>query len=370
MKYYLIAGERSGDLHGSNLIKSILKKDPEAQIRFLGGEQMQKSGGILYRHYAEISYMLIKDVVMNLFTILNNLKLCVADIAAFKPDVIILIDFSGFNLRIAKKVKKLGIPIHYYISPKIWAWNQSRAYRIKGLIDKMYVIMPFEKAFYKKYEYDVEYVGNPILDAIDAFKKDENFTTHHGLEAKPIIAVLPGSRKQEISHMIQVMMLLASDYNNYQFVIAAVGNLPDIFYQQYRDSGFKVVTDDTYNLLSNAHAAMVTSGTATLETALFNVPQVVCYKTDTFTYNIVKMLVKIKYISLVNLIANKEIVKELIQDKLNITNLKNEFDKVISGPTRATILHEYSELRKIMGEVGASEKVADFVVSSLKNKTS
>lgn len=366
MKYYLIAGERSGDLHGSNLIKNILIKDPEAEIRFLGGDLMLQAGGTLYRHYGEISYMLVGDVIRNIFTIFKNFKLCATDIAAFMPDVLILIDFSGFNLKVAKRVKPLNIPIHYYISPKIWAWNQSRAYNIKKLIDKMYVIMPFEKSFYKKFDYEVEYVGNPILDSIGQFKKNENFIQKYKLSHNPIIAILPGSRKQEITNMLAQMMLLAPSYQDYQFVIAAVGNLDDSFYKPYRDAGFLIITDDTYNLLSHSHAALVTSGTATLETALFRVPQIVCYKTGFITYQIAKALLRIKYISLVNLIADKEVVKELIQKEFNLENLKTEFDKILTGTYRETILKDYDQLKVLMGSTGASERVADLIVKSIK----
>jgi lipid-A-disaccharide synthase len=364
MKYYLIAGERSGDLHGSNLIKALKHEDPDAEFRFLGGEQMEEAGGTMYRSYHEISFMLIGDVIKNIFTIFKNFKLCAADVASYKPDVLILIDFSGFNMKVAKRIKPLGIPIHYYISPKIWAWNQSRAYNIKKLIDKMYVIMPFEKAFYKKYNYDVEYVGNPILDAIAAFNPNENFIVKHKLGQKPIIAILPGSRKQEVENMLSMMMQLSPLYTEYQFVIAAVNNLEESFYTPYIEKGFKVITNETYDLLSHAHAALVTSGTATLETALFNVPQVVCYRTGFFTYQIAKLLVKIKFISLVNLIADKGIVTELIQGDFNLNNLKVELDKVISGPTRQIVLNEYAELQKMMGPAGASDRVAKLIVKN------
>ena len=371
MRYYLIAGERSGDLHGSNLIKSIRALDHDADIRFLGGDLMQAAGGMLYRHYGEISFMLVADVIRNIGTILKNLKACAADIEAFRPDVLILIDFSGFNLRIAKKIKPLGIPIHYYISPKVWAWNQSRAYKIKELIDQMYVIMPFEKKFYKKYDYDVEYVGNPILDAIEQFVPDTHFLSKHNLGTRPIIAVLPGSRKQELRNMLAQMMQLAPRYPQFQFVIAAVGNLPQDFYIPYTSAGITVVIDDTYNLLSHAYAALVTSGTATLETALFRVPQVVCYKTGTFTYHIVKAILKIEYISLVNLVADKEIVKELIQSEFNTTRLIQEFDKIVTEPSRNEILKSYDELWQIMGESGASDRVAKKVytcVAAMKSQ--
>lgn len=365
MKYYLIAGERSGDLHGSNLIKNILQKDPEAQIRFLGGDLMQQAGGTLYRHYQEMSYMLVTDVIKNLGTIFKNLRWCAEDIKSFKPDVLILIDFSGFNLRVAKKIKPLGIPIHYYISPKIWAWNSSRAHKIKKLIDRMYVIMPFEKDFYQRYGYEVDYVGNPIMDAISGFKKDQNFLERYALDARPIIAILPGSRKQEIINMLAQMMQLAPQYPQYQFVIAAVSNLSEDFYTPYVDAGYTVVKDETYNLLSHAYAALVTSGTATLETALFKVPQVVCYKTDTFTYCVAKAVLNIKYISLVNLVADKELAKELIQGQFNLNNLARELEQITHPEKRKTILKEYDQLLNLMGPTGTSERVASLIVDSL-----
>lgn len=366
MKYYLIAGERSGDLHGSNLIKSIFQKDPDAQIRFLGGDLMQQAGGNMYRHYQEMSYMLVTDVLKNLGTIFKNLRWCANDIKSFRPDVLILIDFSGFNLRVAKKIKPLGIPIHYYISPKIWAWNSSRAYKIKKLIDKMYVIMPFEKEFYKKYGYEVDYVGNPIMDAISEFRKDDNFLEKYELDTRPIIAILPGSRKQEIVNMLAKMMQLAPQYPQYQFVIAAVSNLPEEFYNPYAQAGYTVVKDNTYNLLSYAYAALVTSGTATLETALFKVPQIVCYKTDAFTYLLAKAVLNIKYISLVNLVADKELAKELIQDQFNIQNLRREFDQITNLEKRKHILRNYDNLINLMGKSGASDNVAQLIVNSLR----
>ncbi|MFN8437261.1 MAG: lipid-A-disaccharide synthase [Cytophagales bacterium] len=366
MKYYLIAGERSGDLHGSNLIKSLKKYDSNAEFRCLGGDLMQKEGAVLYRHYSEISYMLIGDVIRNIFTIFKNFSLCAKDIESYKPDALILIDFSGFNMQIAKRIKPKGIPIHYYISPKIWAWNQSRAYNIKKLIDYMYVIMPFEKQFYKKYNYEVDYVGNPILDAISNFKPNPNFKNEQYLNSKPIVAVLPGSRKQEVENMLEKMMLLSSYFKEYEFVIAAVDNLSENFYQKYKNKGFKVVTSQTYDLLHNAHAALVTSGTATLETALFNVPQIVCYQTGFITYSIVKFFIKIRFISLVNLIADKEIVKEMIQGDFEVSKLKIELENILEGPKREQMLADYQFLKSQMGTVGASDKTAELIAKRVK----
>lgn len=370
MKYYLIAGERSGDLHASNLIKSLKNLDSKAEFRFLGGEQMQAAndGKGLYRHYHEISFMLITEVVKNIRTIFKNLDACIADINSFQPNVIILVDFSGFNMRVAAKAKKKGFKVFYYISPKLWAWNQKRAYKVKRLIDRMFVIMPFEEEFYKKFNYQVDYVGNPILDAIHDFIPSSNFRIKHQLDERPIIAILPGSRKQEVSNMLSQMMELPALYPQYQFVIAAVPNLDDNFYKTYRDSGILIVLNETYNLLSNAHAALVTSGTATLETALFDVPQVVCYKTNWITYQIVKQLVKVKYISLVNLIANKQVVKELIQNDFNKEKLIHEFELITNdGNPRKAILEGYDKLKITLGAPGASERTGKLIWQYLNN---
>ncbi len=364
MKYYLIAGERSGDLHASNLIKSLRGIDSSAEFRFLGGEQMQAAnqGLGLYRHYQEISYMLITEVLKNLKTIFKNLDECLIDINNYQPDVIILVDFSGFNMRIAAKAKKNGFKVFYYISPKLWAWNQNRAYKVKKFVDRMFVIMPFEKAFYKKFNYEVDYVGNPILDAISSYVPNVEFKVKHGLDERPIIAILPGSRKQEITNMLSQMMTLPSQYVHYQFVIAAVSNLSDDFYKIYRDKGAKIVVDETYDLLANAYAALVTSGTATLETALFNVPQVVCYKTNWVAYQLIKRLIKVRFISLVNLIAEDKIVTELIQHNFNSVQLMSEFELITNNSdARNQVLAGYKKLQLAMGEPGASRRTASLM---------
>jgi lipid-A-disaccharide synthase len=366
MKYYIIAGERSGDLHASNLIKSLKKEDPNAHIRCWGGELSQAAGGELVMHYEKLAFMGFLEVLTNLTTIRKALKFCEQDILAYKPDVVILVDYAGFNLRMAAFTKAHGIKTYYYISPKIWAWNQSRANKIKRLIDKMFVILPFEKEFYKKFDYEVDYVGNPVCDSVAEFKPNPDFRKQNGLDDRPIIAVLPGSRKQEIEQMLHYMVSIVPGFGNYQFVVAAVPNLPKKYYEQFRRNIVTVVYDQTYDLLSQAKAALVTSGTATLETAMFGVPQVVCYKGNFITYVIARSLIKVKYISLVNLIADKEVVKELIQDDFTPSNLMTELRGLLEDKSLIDKqLHEYQKLKNILGEAGASEKTAKLMVSYL-----
>ena len=369
MKYYLIAGERSGDLHASNLIKSLIKEDAQAEFRFLGGDMMQAAGGVMYRHYQEISFMGFWEVFSNLGTISKNLKACKEDLIHYKPDVLILVDFSGFNLRVAAAAKKAGIKVYYYISPKIWAWNQGRAHKIKKLVDKMFVIIPFEKEFYKKFDFEVDYVGNPVFDAIHDYHPNPNFRSDNQLDDREIIAVLPGSRQQEVVQMLHYMINVVPVFRKYQFVVAAVSNLSEEYYEMFnRDKDLKMVYEQSYDILANAKAAIVTSGTATLETALFNVPQVVCYKTSAFTYFIAKALIKVKYISLVNLIVNKLVVKELIQDEFIPRNLVEELNKITENKEVIALqLQGYAELKAELGGVGASDRTAKLIVQYLKN---
>lgn len=368
MKYYLIAGERSGEVHASNLMKSLVQKDANAEFRFLGGDLMAAEGGTMYRHYKEISFMGFWEVFTNLSTISRNLKDCKEDLIKYKPDVVILVDFSGFNLRIAKYAKEAGIKVFYYISPKVWVWNQKRAYKIKKLVDKMFVILPFEKEFYKKYDYEVDYVGNPVLDSIHNHVPNPDFRKKHGLDERPIIAILPGSRKQEVEAMLHYMVNVIPVFRDYQFVVAAVSNLSEEYYEMFnRDKDLTIIVDESYDILKNATAALVTSGTATLETALMNVPQVVCYKTSQFTYTFAKMMMKVKYISLVNLILNKPAVKELIQDDFIPRNIVDELKKITQNTeVRATQLADYKILQGIMGNPGASNTTADLIVKYLK----
>ena len=370
MKYYIIAGEASGDLHGSNLMKAILAKDPTAEIRFWGGDLMQSVGGTLVKHYRDLAFMGFAEVIMNLRTILGNISVCKKDILEFQPDTLIYIDYPGFNMRIAKWAKKLGILNQYYISPQIWAWKENRIKDIKRDMDKMYVILPFEKDFYeKKHNFSVEFVGHPLIDAISNRDKTsfEKFTSENKLSQKPIIALLPGSRKQEIEKMLSIMLSVVDKFSDYQFVIAGAPSQEYDFYKQFLTTeNVNFVSNKTYDLLSVSHAALVTSGTATLETALFKVPQIVCYKANRISYEIAKRIITLKFISLVNLIMDKEVVKELIQKELNTKNLETELNKIISGNQRQEMLSKYEILEQKLGGKGASEKTADLILNAIK----
>lgn len=370
MKYYIIAGEASGDLHGSNLMKSIFKEDPNAEIRFWGGDLMQKTGGTLVKHYRDLAFMGFIEVVMNLQTILNNIKVCKKDIEQFQPDAIIFIDYPGFNMRIATWAKERKIPTHYYISPQIWAWKENRIKAIKRDVDFMYVILPFEKDFYeKKHHFPVKFVGHPLIDAIHNKTEvnEVNFRKENNLDDKPIIALLPGSRKQEITKMLSGMLSIVKDFPDYQFVIAGAPGQEYSFYQTFlKNENVHFISNKTYDLLSVSRAALVTSGTATLETALFKVPEVVCYKGSWVSYQIAKRIITLKYISLVNLIMDKEVVTELIQDKFNSKNLKKELSKILDEKGRKKMIEAYSVLEEKLGGTGASDKTAQLIVSSLK----
>ena len=370
MKYYIIAGEASGDLHGSNLMKSLLKVDTKAQFRFWGGDLMQNVGGTLVMHYKERSFMGFAEVIFNLRKILGLIKFCKKDIEEFQPDVIIFIDNSGFNLRIAEWAKKKNFRTQYYISPQVWASRAGRIEKIKRDIDQMYVILPFEKEFYKKYGFDVHFVGHPLIDAIaDRNQVDENtFRKEHNLTDKPIIALLPGSRKQEIIKMLGVMLSLVEDYPDYQFVIAGAPSQEFNFYQPFiKNENVAFIANKTYDLLSVSTAALVTSGTATLETALFKVPQVVCYKANAISYQIAKRIITLKFISLVNLIMDREVVTELIQNDLNKNRLKEELDRVLDDYERAKLFLDYYDLEIKLGGKGASDKAAGLIYDSIKS---
>ena len=370
MKYYIIAGEASGDLHGSNLMKALFKEDANAEIRFWGGDLMQNVGGTLVKHYRELSFMGFIEVVFNLKTILNNIKICKKDILQFQPDVIIFIDYPGFNMRIAKWAKPLGIKTHYYISPQIWAWKESRITDIKRDVDKMFVILPFEKEFYeKKHHFPVEFVGHPLIDAIQnrTTVDEAAFRKEHNLDEKPIIALLPGSRKQEITKLLSVMLSVVDAFPNYQFVIAGAPSQDFSFYQPFlSNKNVHFISNKTYDLLSVSYAALVTSGTATLETALFKVPEVVCYKGSWASYQIAKRIVTLKYISLVNLIMDKEVVTELIQDACTSKNIKTELLKILEPDYRKQVLGNYNELEQQLGGAGASEKTAKLIVRNAR----
>ena len=369
MKYYIIAGEASGDLHGSNLIKALKKQDKEAHIRCWGGDLMQIAGGDLAKHYKDMAFMGFLEVIKNFSTIFQNISFCKEDIAQFKPDVVIFIDFSGFNLRIAKWAHEKGFRTNYYISPQVWASRAKRVEKIKRYIDKMLVILPFEKEFYAKYNYEVDFVGHPLLDAIAQadVKNAEDFRSENNLQPeKPIIALLPGSRKQEVEKMLEVMLSTTSKFKEYQFVIAGAPSLDSTFYKQFTKSkNVHFVSNKTYSLLANAHAALVTSGTATLETALFKVPQVVCYKGNWLSYQIAKRIITLDFISLVNLIMDKEVVKELIQDGLTKKNVARELGKLLDSTNRKRILASYDALEKKLGGTGASEKAAKLIFENL-----
>ncbi|MBW8244453.1 lipid-A-disaccharide synthase [Muricauda oceani] len=369
MKYYIIAGEASGDLHGSNLIKALKKEDASAQIRCWGGDLMQQAGGELAKHYKDMAFMGFLEVLMNIPTIFKNISYCKEDIQKFNPDQIIFIDFSGFNLRIAKWAKEQGFKTNYYISPQIWASRESRIEKIKRDIDNMYVILPFEKDFYeKKHGFPVQFVGHPLIDAIEntPLQDNDTFRKENGLDPdKPIIALLPGSRKQEVQKMLEVMLSVKKDFSDYQFVIAGAPSLPDAFYAPFlKGDKVEYVSNKTYTLLKHSHAAMVTSGTATLETALFGIPQVVCYKGNWISYQIAKRIITLDYISLVNLIMKREVVKELIQNDLTTKNLKTELSKIVAGSERERMLSDYKSLKEKLGGKGASEMTARLIVKN------
>jgi lipid-A-disaccharide synthase len=364
MRYYLVAGEASGDLHGANLMKALKALDPQAEFRFFGGNLMQAEGGTLVKHYAEMAFMGFFEVAANLSTILKNLAFCKKDIATWQPDVLILIDFPGFNLKIAAYAKENNIPVHFYISPKVWAWNQKRVLKIKRTVDHVYCILPFEVDFYKEWGMEVDYVGNPLLDAVAGFKPDIGFLQKHRLSQKKVIALLPGSRKQEINYLLPPMLGVTDKFPDHQFVIAGAPSFNEAFYQPYLNGRkIPVLFDVTYDILSNAQAAIVASGTATLETALFNVPQVVVYKGNAISITIARMLVKIKFISLVNLIMNNGIVKELIQEDCSPKKISAELDLILNNKTyRETMLANYNKLDEKMGQPGASAKTAALII--------
>jgi lipid-A-disaccharide synthase len=372
-KYYIIAGEASGDLHGANLIKEIKKLDSNAAFRCWGGDLMEEEGVEIVKHYKDLAFMGFLEVIRNIRTILGNMKFCKKDILDYKPDAVIFIDYPGFNLRIAEFVHQNKIPTLYYVSPQVWAWKSSRVKKIKVVVDKMFVILPFEKAFYKKFDYDVDFVGHPLIDAIEQFKEKaiskQSFCEKYGLNEKPIIALLPGSRSQEIEKKLPLMLSVVTEFNDYQFVIAGAPARSKEYYDPFLTSdNVHLILNDTYNLLNNSHSALVTSGTATLETALFKVPQVVCYKSSAFSYRIAKILIgnRIKFISLVNLIIGEEIVTELIQSELTEFNLTKELGVVVSTEGRGKMLKEYKLLEEKCGGTGASFNTAIGMLKTLE----
>ena len=378
MKYYLIVGEASGDLHASNLMKSIKEVDTDAQFRFFGGDLMSAVGGERVKHYRELAYMGFVPVLMHLRTIFANMKLCKKDVLEWNPDALILVDYPGFNLSIAEFIHKNSkIPVYYYISPKIWAWKEHRIKNIKRDVDELFSILPFEIDFFeKKHGYSINYVGNPCVDAVDAFLKNsprsrEEFLEQNNLPEKPYVALLSGSRKQEIVANLPMMLEAMKAYPEYQPVIAGAPGIDKEFYAPYLESGAKILFGQTYDILNNAHAALVTSGTATLETALFNVPQVVCYATPMpklYSW-LKKNFLKVRYISLVNLVADRDVVRELVAADMCVENIKSELAGLLpsDGEKRAAMLKEYSRMMDILGEPGASERAAQKIVAFLKN---
>ena len=370
MKYYLIVGEASGDLHASNLMRALKEHDPQADFRFFGGDLMKAVGGTLVKHYKELAYMGFIPVLLHLRTIFRNMDLCKKDIVDWQPDALILVDYPGFNLKIAEYIKKhTDIPIYYYISPKIWAWKEYRIKNIKRDVDELFSILPFEVDFFKGHQYPIHYVGNPCVDAVDAFQKThsetfETFVADNSLEEKPIIALLAGSRKQEIKDNLPDMLEAAKPFvGEYQLVLAGAPSIDPAYYQQYigTDVPVRIIFGQTYRLLAHAKAALVTSGTATLETALFRVPQVVCYylamgKVISFLR---RHILKVKYISLVNLVANKEVVRELVADTMTVSNVRSELDALLNDDAyRNKMLQEYDRMIKILGPAGASRQAA------------
>ncbi len=373
MKYYIISGEASGDLHGSNLIKELKKIDTSADFRCWGGDLMIQQGVKLVKHIRELAFMGFVEVLMNIRTIKKNFKFCYKDINEYQPDVLILIDYPGFNLRVAEYAKAKGIKVFYYISPQVWAWKQSRVHKIKKFVDRMFVILPFEKDFYTKFDYDVDFVGHPLLDAIEDNLQTKisysDFIVDNKLENKPIITLLPGSRKQEIKRKLPIMLSIVSHYKDYQFIVAGA---PSIDIEYYRSiitgDNIKIITGKTYELLQQSTAALVTSGTATLETALFEIPEIVCYRSGSLSFHIAKKLVKVKYISLVNLIMDKLVVTELIQKDLNTNKLKQELDKILNNKKHLEALNaDYKELKNKLGGSGASQRTAELMIKYLQN---
>lgn len=376
MKYYLIVGEASGDLHASNLMRALQHEDPQAEFRFFGGDLMKAVGGTCVKHYRELAYMGFIPVLLHLRTIFRNMDYCKKDVEAWQPDVLILVDYPGFNLKIAEYIKQhTRIPVYYYISPKIWAWKEYRIKNIKRDVDELFSILPFEVDFFKKHQYPVHYVGNPCVDAVDDFRKNgqetfSEFIAANGLENRPIIALLAGSRRQEIKDNLSRMIEAARSFPQYQFVVAGAPGIEPDFYKQYIDSSTKIVFGQTYRLLQQAEAALVTSGTATLETALFRVPQVVCYYTAAgkLVSFLRRHILKVKYISLVNLIADCEVVTELVADGMTVANIKKELAKIVPGGSgRPLMLLEYDRLIAILGEPGASERAASQITALLKS---
>ena len=372
IKLFCIAGEASGDLHGGNLIREIKQLNESVEIQCWGGDKMTAAGGKLLKHIRELSFMGFVEVLLNLNTILQNFKTCKAQIAEFKPDALVLIDFPGFNLRMAEWAKKQGIPVYYYISPQIWAWKQSRIHKIKKYVDNMYVILPFEEAFYDKFNYPVEYVGSPLLDAIEQhIEQSVNRATlreRYQLDNRPILALVPGSRKQEIKRKLPLMLKAAEAFPGHQVIVTGAPAIDPSYYHQFVHAKQQVIFNETYDIIQSAEIAAVTSGTATLETALIGTPQVVCYKGSFLSYFIARMLIKVRFISLVNLIMDREIIKELIQQECTAEHLQKELSILLTDKLRYNqLVKEYGELKAILGKGGASKKVAQSLLKTIRD---
>ena len=377
MKYYLIVGEASGDLHASNLMRALKERDPQADFRFFGGDLMKDVGGTLVKHYKDLAYMGFIPVLLHLRTIFKNMDYCKQDIVGWQPDVVILVDYPGFNLKIAEYLKKnTTIPVYYYISPKIWAWKEYRIKNIKRDVDELFSILPFEVDFFKGHLYPIHYVGNPCVDAVDAYQKIhaetfDEFVTSNSLSEKPIVALLAGSRKQEIKDNLPMMLEAAKPFvDKYQLVLAGAPGIDPAYYQKYvgNDVPVKIIFGQTYRLLQQVKAALVTSGTATLETALFRVPQAVCYYTPVgkLIAFLRRHILKVKYISLVNLVANKEVVRELVADTMTVANVRSELDALLNDEQyRGQMLKEYDRMIKILGPAGASHQAASKIIELL-----
>lgn len=371
LKLYIIAGEASGDLHGSNLIKALRQQRPDVQCRIWGGDLMQAAGGVLVKHYRDLAFMGFVEVLKNLRTIFRNLAFCKRDILDYRPDALVLIDYPGFNLRIARWAKQQGIRVVYYISPQIWAWHQSRVHAIRRDVDQMLVILPFEQGFFKKHGMDVEFVGHPLLDAIkfEGLKVEtQSPQPNISAETSNLITLMPGSRRQEVQRILPVMLSATAFFPEYRFVVAGASSLPAEFYRPFLEKSPRVelVQGQTYNLLREARAALVKSGTSTLETALFGVPQVVCYAGNPISYAIARRVVQVKYISLVNLILDRPLVRELIQNELNTSNLRSALAEILSPSGTQTLRKGYEELRHLLGDGGASDRAARAILSALR----
>lgn len=371
MKYYIIAGEASGDLHGSDLINGLKQADPHAEIRAWGGDRMAAGGATLVKHYKDAAVMGFVEVLLQLPKVLRNIRFCKRDILAFRPDTVILIDYPGFNFRIARFAKKNGLKVFYYIAPKVWAWKERRVKRLQQNVDKLFIIFPFEEAYFKKWGIDAFYAGNPLVDTVSERLKEAApaavFRQRNHLSDKPIIAVLSGSRRMEINYVLPRVIPLAAHFPDYQFVVGGAPAIDRTVYEKHlRHTAFRLVENQTYELLSHASAAIVASGTATLETALIGTPQIVCYGGNEISFQIAKRLVRIKFISLVNIIMNREVVCELVQHDLNTENLHSELQALLpNGSKRAAQLNDYAGLRSLLGEQGAAKRIAQKMTREL-----